>query len=470
MNEVIKPDTYQQAVIDDAATGVGHVVVRARAGSGKTSTILNALERVPRGLSVLVCAFNTKIRDELSHKIGKRGLSAEVLTLHGYGARQCRARLDEGKAHRILDEILQGAPREYASAVRRGIGLAKGKLLRERRDVERLIEDHQLEVADGDAQRFAEDVLAAMVASFHDPATVDFDDQVWMPIARKMRVWQYDRVFIDETQDLNLAQIRLAMAACRLGGRICAVGDDRQAIYAFRGADERALPRVIDELGARVLPLSVSYRCPRRVVRRAQDLVPDIEPAPDAIDGEVLEVSEKRLVAAEPGDFVVSRKNAPLVKVCLRLIRAGTPAAILGRDVGAELGALIQKSKARSVDRLLEWVHEWESTSIRRARKDNPEANVDRYKDTVECIRALALGAASVEDIRAEIRRMFDEADTDASRVTLMSTHKAKGLEANRVWLLRDTYSPERGIDEQNLLYVGITRAQQSLFMVRGIE
>lgn len=466
----IKPDQYQQAVIDDAAAGAGHVVVRARAGSGKTSTILNALERVPRGRSILVCAFNTKIRDELSHKIAQRGLRADVATLHGYGARQCRARLDEGKGTRILEEILGGAPREYAATVRKGVSLAKGKLLRERSDVARLIVDHQLDVPVGEEARFAEDVLAAMIAAYHEPATVDYDDQIWLPLARKVRVWQYDTVFVDETQDLNLAQIRLAMAACKPGGRICAVGDDRQAIYAFRGADEHALERVVSELGARTLPLSVSYRCPRRVVNRARELVPDIEPASHAPDGEVDEVSEKRLVEAKAGDFVVSRKNAPLVKVCLRLIRAGTPAAILGRDVGAELGALIQKSKARTVDRLLEWASEWETTQTRRARANNPEANVDRFKDTAECLRAVAAGAQSVEDVRAELRRIFDEADTDARRVTLMSTHKAKGLEADRVWLLRDTYAPERSTEEANLLYVGITRAMHSLRLVRGIE
>ena len=465
------PDQYQHAVIEDVASGEGHTVVCARAGSGKTTTILGALERVPRGKSVLVCAFNQKIKLELAAKVQARGLRAEVLTLHGYGARQCRAPLDVGKLARIADECLGGAPREYVREVMRGVALAKGKLLRERADVARLVEEHQLEVEPGEEARFAEDVLAIMVGCYHAAATVDFDDQVWLPLARRMRVWQYDRVFIDETQDLNLAQIRLALAACKPGGRICAVGDDRQAIYAFRGADRHALPRVVDELGAKALPLSVSYRCPWRVVELARELVPSIEAAPDAPEGIVERVNEARLLReAGSGDFVVSRKNAPLVKLCLRLLRQGMPAAVLGRDIGAELGSIIQASRARVVPRLLDWVARWEARQVRRARDANPEADVSRFRDTAECLRALAEGAETVDDVRAQVRRLFDEADDDASRVTLMSTHKAKGLEAGRVWLLRDTYAPEKSVEEENLLYVGITRAKRELYLVQGVE
>lgn len=465
------PDKYQQAVIDDAATGSGHALVRARAGSGKTSTIINAIERVPRGLSVLVCAFNAKLKPEIQRKIEARGLCADVSTLHSYGARQCgKARLDNYKARRHAEEQIIGASKEHIRAVLKAVSLAKGMLLRTRPEILTLIPRFQLDVKPSDEKRFAEDVLAVMKACFYDLDTIDFDDQIWMPVVHKRRVWQYDRVFIDETQDLNLAQIRLAMMACREGGRIVAVGDDRQSIYAFRGADERAIARVQSELKAETFPLSVSYRCAKRIVCQAQIIVPDIEYAPNAPMGTVEDASEKQLLRnAALGDFVVSRKNAPLIKLCLRLLKEGTPAVVLGRDVSSELSALVQRSKTEDVTKMLEYVEKWKARELKRILDQNPEADTDRVEDTAACIAAISEGEESVEDVRAKLRTMFDEAG-NARRVTLMSTHKAKGLEADRVWLLKDTYTPSKGIEEQNLLYVGITRAKHELYYVEGVS
>ena len=465
------PDKYQQAVIDDAANGTGHALVRARAGSGKTSTIINAIERVPRGLSVLVCAVNAKLKPEIQRKIEARGLCADVSTLHSYGARQCgKARLDNYKARRHAEEQIIGASKEHIRAVLKAVSLAKGMLLRTRPEILSLIPRFQLEVKPSDERRFAEDVLCVMKACFYDLDTIDFDDQIWMPVVHKRRVWQYDRVFIDETQDLNLAQIRLAMMACRDGGRIVAVGDDRQSIYAFRGADERAIARVQSELQASVFPLSVSYRCAKRIVCQAQGIVHDIEYAPNAPMGTVEDASEKQLLRnAALGDFVVSRKNAPLVKLCLRLLKEGTPAVVLGRDVSSELSALVQRSKTEDVTKMLEYVEKWKARELKRILDQNPEADTDRVEDTAACIAAISEGEESVEDVRAKLRTMFDESG-DAHRVTLMSTHKAKGLEADRVWLLKDTYTPSKSIEEQNLLYVGITRAKHELYYVEGVS
>ena len=467
------PDKFQKAVIDDCAqSNGGHFVVRARAGSGKTSTILNAIERVPRGLSVLVCAFNSKIKTELARKVEQRGLFSDVQTLHSYGFRQCgRMQIDHGKLRRHSEPVLVGAPSEYAQAVRKAVSLAKAKLCVERGEVIDLIASHALDVSPNDESRFAEDVLTIMRACYTDKECLDFDDQIWLPVMRKSRTWQYDRVFIDETQDLNLAQIRLAMMACRPGGRIVAVGDNRQAIYAFRGADSRAMARVLDELNGYTLPLSVSYRCGKAIIREAQRWVADIEWAPNAAAGLVGNCDEKQMVReASQGDFVVSRKNAPLVKTCLQFMREGRPAFVLGQDVSAELSSLVIQSKARTVTKLLDWVDNWEQKQVKKAQAKNQDADIQRIADAAECIRVLSENEETVDDVRAKLRTLFDDCDHDSKRITLMSTHKAKGLEADRVWMLRDTYLQRQGDEEENLAYVATTRAISELWHVRGIS
>jgi len=89
----------------------------------------------------------------------------------------------------------------------------------------------------------------------------------------------YDLVVVDEAQDMTASQLQLAIQSCRKGGRIAIVGDDRQAIYSFRGADSKSLDRLKGILKAKELGLTTTYRCPKRVVEIASRYVPDFRAA-----------------------------------------------------------------------------------------------------------------------------------------------------------------------------------------------
>lgn len=78
---------------------------------------------------------------------------------------------------------------------------------------------------------------------------------------------------------------------------------------------------------------------------------------------------------------------------------------------------------------------------------------------------ALAANCADVGTMLVRIETLFADSGL-ASAITLSSTHRAKGLEAERVWLLRDTYLKWKGPEEENLLYVGITRSKHELIFV----
>jgi hypothetical protein len=147
---------------------------------------------------------------------------------------------------------------------------------------------------------------------------------------------KYDLVIIDEAQDMNAAQLLLAMKVCKKGGRIAVVGDDRQAIYGFRGADSNSIDRLKGELVAHELGLTITYRCPKVVVAAAARLVPDYTAAPAAPEGEMLTATvEEMYTQAAVGDFILSRKNAPLAAICLHLLAMGKRAIVEGREIGA---------------------------------------------------------------------------------------------------------------------------------------
>jgi superfamily I DNA/RNA helicase len=73
---------YQQDVFEDVMRGSGHTVVIARAGSGKTTTIVEAFKYVPKKLKTLMVAFNKKIAEELKERAPSY---IDVMTLHSLG-------------------------------------------------------------------------------------------------------------------------------------------------------------------------------------------------------------------------------------------------------------------------------------------------------------------------------------------------------------------------------------------------
>jgi DNA helicase-2/ATP-dependent DNA helicase PcrA len=293
---------------------------------------------------------------------------------------------------------------------------------------------------------------------------IDFDDMVWLPIAQRLPLPSFRWVFVDETQDLNPAQLETVVRASGSRGRICAIGDRRQAIYGFRGADVRAIPRMIERLQAEVLPLSVTYRCPVSVTREAQRLVPAISAAPNAPEGVVRTCSEDAMRSgAVAGDFVISRTNAQLISECLKWIAAGKRARIRGREIGAGLAQWVKGTKADEIDELLRLLGAWETRETQRLTRAGRDTRA--IEDRAACLRVLCESCGTVRELLEKIELLFAEAHGPA--IHLMSTHKAKGLEADRVWLLRDTYCKWPGAEEDNLLYVGITRAKRELIYVR---
>jgi superfamily I DNA/RNA helicase len=259
----------------------------------------------------------------------------------------------------------------------------------------------------------------------------------------------------------------MVLSACKIDGRIIAVGDPAQSIYQFRGADSEAIPNFVNKLNAKTLPLSVTYRCPKRVVSLAQEIVPDIIVHEEAKDGVVEDVPvEQILKLVRPGDFVLSRTNAPLVKYCMALLRGGVPANIQGRDVGANLQYFIKKSKAKTINSFIEYVNSWKEIEIKRLLSEKKDTMV--AIDKAETLLNLCEGILTIKDLKETIEKLFNDVD-DSSKVIFATTHKAKGLERDRVFVLANTYRYGPGVEgeEANLWYVAVTRSKSELYLVR---
>lgn len=487
---------YQQDIFRDVVDGKGHVGILARAGSGKTTVIISSLDLIPKGKTAVMVTFNKEVVKKLKSEAPK---GVHALTIHGYGYRELKragmARDEElsfYKTMEIADKMFpeMRSNKDLMASLAKVISHAKGELVRFEESPNDIVVPGFLELEDiierfgidgledwtGGSNGFITAVLAIMKKASEDTDAIDYDDMVWLPVYKNILVTQYDFVFIDEAQDFAINQVELALRACKPEvGRIFAVGDDRQAIYGFRGASDYM--GIIKRLNARVLPLPISYRCARRIVAEAQKLVPDIQAAPNAVEGEVYHnVTVQTMVEqAEIGDFVLSRTNAPLIKLCMAFLSAGKPANIKGREIGKNLAQMIRRSKARDVKTFLEYVNTWEAKEKARllSRKlpsgSEVSADTQSIEDRATCLRTLSIGVTDLSQVTMRITSLFSDRDKeDVSYIILSTTHKAKGLESDRVWVLQDTYKPDHpNIEEANLFYVAITRAKTSLFFVR---
>ncbi len=271
-------------------------------------------------------------------------------------------------------------------------------------------------------------------------------------------------------------------------GRICVVGDDRQAIYAFRGADSGSIDRLKTQLQAEELKLTVTYRCAKAIVRDAQKLVPDLQAQETAAEGQIssLMTIEALVAAAQagdlqtPGDFILSRTNAPLATVAMALIRANKRVRIQGKDIGAGLKALVKKistgKAASSIAELLKKLDSWEEKEVDRVMKANRPERAESIRDKADTIRVLCEGVQGARELDARLDTLF--ADSGGAAVVCSSVHKAKGLEAPKVFVLYPTLypklpdgvkqTPARVREEQNIHYVAITRAISHLVLVHA--
>jgi DNA helicase-2/ATP-dependent DNA helicase PcrA len=468
--------------------GKKNLLVRARAGTGKTTTIIEAIERDKTHGKILLAAFNKVIAEELKNRL--KNPRAQARTLHSMGNYFCtknwgRAlKIDESRGRRIVRKLVEGSGTspEVIKLITKLAGLGKNiaPFATEEKLIEIAYDFELLPPEEGDATWTVEDIAGtaaeAMKAAAENDGTIDYDDMIWLPV-RKHWVFPFmDLVVIDEAQDMNATQLSLAMGLCKRGGNIVVVGDDRQAIYGFRGADSNALDRLKTELCADELPLNITYRCPRRVVELASEIVPDFTAAPTAPEGTVDALGASRIVETPvPGDFILSRTNAPLAKICLSMLRANKRAVIRGRDIGKQLSGLVRKMEADDLPELALRIKNWEISTIDILTKaEAADSSIEYVSDQAETVIALSEGLASIPELEARLETLFSD-NCIGEAVICSSIHKAKGLEAHRVFLLIDTLYPGKNRpdyveheEEANIHYVGLTRAKSHLTLVEG--
>lgn len=282
----------------------GPSLVIAGAGSGKTRVltykIAYLLQQGVKPWSIMALTFTNKAAREMKERIGKlvgQELAQHLYmgTFHSIFSRILRAEAqhigftnnftiyDESDSRSLIKTIVKEMgldEKVYKPAsVHSRISIAKNNLM----SAENYARDKELYQADQRAKmpRVGE-IFITYVQRCQQANAMDFDDLLTLTFKlfqehediRKKYADRFDFLLVDEYQDTNHAQMRIVMQLCKEKERVCAVGDDSQSIYSFRGANiDNILSFQSRFKEARLFKLEQNYRSTQSIVEAANSLI-----------------------------------------------------------------------------------------------------------------------------------------------------------------------------------------------------
>lgn len=491
--------------------------MNAGAGTGKTTTAMFGLgQRVPKDITLsdeqkaivkrmreykwstcAAMAFNKSIAKELEKRV-PNGVVAATANAFGHRALVAhtgikRPKITDYKTHDLLKELShevgwsQDLVEEKKGDITKLVSLLKGSLLDSTEEnMVNLCDYHGLVI---DSVTFSV-IPRLLELSLRRLEHWDYDDQLWMTIKLNAKLPKYDLLLVDEAQDLNPAKQELAFRMLAPGGNMVIIGDRRQAIYGFAGADSASMDTMAHRMRLKVtskgfeeLPLTITRRCPKKVVKRVNMYVPELKAAEDAPEGEVEDIKQSEFVdwleREKEGAMVICRTNAPLTALAFQLIKIGRRCYIQGKDIGQGIKSLLKKAKTQDLVEALEFAINLLNERIAKLSLANrPEASdkVNFLQDQIACMTYLAEDLHTVSEFNDRVDDLFKDYGQPEDH-QLTSAHKSKGLEKDTVCIYKPStlplpppkkkkaasYSSEQ---EKNLTYVAYTRAMKRLFFI----
>jgi hypothetical protein len=332
-----------------------------------------------------------------------------------------------------------------------------------------------------------------------DPVSIR-DSYVYDITVEECHNFYANGILVHNCQDLNSAKQEFAF---RMAGKyLVAIGDPNQAVYGFSGSDSDAMQNMENRMeevgnvdydigtqlgcgGFTKLPLTITRRNPKSVVREANVYVPELRAAENAEEGIVDRTKESsfidELVKDENGRMILCRVNAPLASLAFRLIARGRRCYIQGKDIGSGIKTSVKGTKedvlARAVGKAIEKIAKKIDEASKKPFPD--ESKIESLNDRVFCIKFLSDGCDTIDEFCNKVDGLFKDAGAPGDH-QLSSVHKSKGLEKKHVCIYKPSKLPflpgmRRNKDgsvgyqaqqEKNLAYVAYTRSMHQLTFV----
>lgn len=481
---------YQRDIFDTYSNSSSNIAIIAGPGSGKTTVLKQLSKLTPSNKSSIFLAFNKSIVQELESTLPG---NIVIKTLHSLGHSSLykyygKVNLVESKTFGILKKFESKWKEElrevknvnhYFFNLSQLYDYYRINLLTE-------VDERVRELGNKfglDTSKTTLEHLKILVNSLEkinkgnrkSALEIDFIDMIYLPIQQNLTLTKFDRVFLDESQDLNLCQHKLVEKILHRESRLVSVGDPRQSIYSFLGADSESFEKLSSRKDTVLLPLTISYRCPTSVVEKINTIFNVVESHTDAIKGEV---REGEFSEVELGDMVLCRNNKPLLEAYFKLLNREVKSFIRGSEYGKGLVKLIEKYKLLTVESCIEELYiqlEDLESRLRESGVHKPTKHKAyiKFSDNIQLLEVIASKYKRVSEVIPIIEKIFKD---DGEGVMLSTIHKAKGLEADRVFLLKPDLIPSKYAEqeweleqEQKLLFVAYSRPKRELIFVKNL-
>lgn len=481
------PSKRQLAIYDAFQNTRFNLCVEATAGSGKTTTLLELLNFVPKFKKAIFLSFSNGIVSELKERVPE-GIQAS--TLHSLG---CRAIFSSYRGIKVNEN------KYFKKAL---VKIYPDKETRDKntyRDcyrIQDIVNFIRMTLTEKDVQSVTEmcnyysldftppliDAAITLLEPEKSLFEIDFADMIYLPVVDpNITLNKFDYVFLDEAQDLNNCQRILVEKIMRgATGRLIAVGDVFQSIYSFAGSSIDSFQRLQARENTMTLPLDVSYRCAKEVVRKAQSVCDSITYHEGADEGVVRNGSVDEI---REGDLVICRNTRPLIALYFYLLEEGVAAKVVGKDIEKGLVQLATRCKSSILEIFMKNLDKEKQTLMTELKEMGVKivSEHPRFVSLSEKCSVLIIIFRRLErgqDIVERLKEMFSE---DSNAAKLMTLHRAKGLEAERVFyverfnkkkLLPSEYAVQEHeiTQERNLAFVAYTRAKKEFISLNYDE
>jgi superfamily I DNA/RNA helicase len=511
-------DEQQQALI---ALQTGSVVVLAGPGSGKTHTLVAAVQSLlsePAAVKVLCLTFTTKAAEKLRIQLGSHK-KLFVGTFHALAAQILKA-ANGAELHIATDQELLPLLTELKSRLSPDANV---------RELSLVISRYKNGSLDSTT---AQKLVKAYDAALAKRGLIDYDDLILHCLEKAASSEAYDYIFVDEFQDTSPRQYELLQRLSDSQTKLFVIGDPQQSIYRFRGADGSVFQRIQADIGPRLIHLQDNYRSTDSIVKAANKIFPGqanqqamrqetglvriietldeysepayvlrvIEHAFGGTEWHRTHHDQRWLVAESFQDFAVLYRTRRQGELLARKLRsAGLPVQCLGED------SPYASTPVQFLKTVIDYtLHPSEATwirvenaarlarlSVRQSTFDAIDLSVPPYALVRTLAKNLDLqdddGVLQFENLAtqfSDLKTLLSYVDDITSQgffgwradaVCLSTIHASKGLEFGHVFVagcnegvlpnIRAT-EPDELAEERRLFYVAVTRARDSLILL----
>lgn len=479
------PATKEQQNIIDVCQSESSLLIEARAGCAKTDTGVRMTIATPNDRWQFL-VFGNKNAKEFQSKLPS---NAQGSTFHTFCNSFIKKRynLDKTgfKMYKIisqhedynfknpkLDKTEAFAVRENLNAMKDLVALLKNSFVSPTVADVSFIIDHFGIIFSLDLQQVCEDAIEFLHDSDKITSELDFNDMVRLPIISKS-IKTNKRIFLDEGQDNTPIRNEALRQFREMGCDVVVVGDKFQAIMGFAGADCNSMANIKAAINPVSMPLTVNFRCGKKIIAEAQKLVPDIRAWDNSPDGIVSYIDNDKLLSEfKPGECAVSRFNKIIIPMCFKLIKSGKKATVQGQDFGANLKSMVAGFQATDKEGFFSALEKWKDKKLA---KSKSQSVTDAIEDKFDCMTYFADNSETVDQIGNTIDSIFSDKE-QGDGLKLSTAHKAKGLEWPRTYILdannfMNSHPNDKPWNTQqlrNLFYVAQTRAKQELTYVNA--